>query len=229
MSSDGAAHVVALRAELAGILRQEPVPPFHRAAAAARRHSSVRRRKTVVWRPVARRSRRRPAGAVRADQPQHPAGNPGAMTRTPRTFLIPAVAATPLAAAGLLGAAAALFRFDAPFLRTLGRARLLAHFRFYHGGSNQCRQTQGSGAAILLLTAFAARREQNGPVVVDLLAREVAQAISCRRRQAGIQRQEKPQLHGARHLIDVLATGARSADVFPFEFIVGNDDVRGDL
>ena len=90
-------------------------------------------------------------------------------------------------------------------------------------------ETLGSGAAILLLAALAARREQNAAVVDELLAGQAAQAISGCDRQAGIERQEKPQLHGARHFVDVLAAGARGADEFPFQFIVGDDDVRGDL
>ncbi len=44
----------------------------------------------------------------------------------------------------------------------------------------------------------------------------------------GVLRQQEAQLRGARHLVDVLAAGARGTDELPLQFFVGNDQVRRD-
>jgi hypothetical protein len=66
-----------------GVLRQEPVPEFHRAAAAPRNVVQTAGRQAVVRRAAARRWGGRATGAVGADQAQHPAGHPGAVSFTP--------------------------------------------------------------------------------------------------------------------------------------------------
>ena len=66
-----------------GVLRQEPVPQFHRAAVPPRRDHGVGGRHAHVRRAAARRRRRRAAGAFRADQARHPAGDARAVRVQP--------------------------------------------------------------------------------------------------------------------------------------------------
>ena len=109
-----------------------------------------------------------------------------------------------------------------------GRPGFLADLGLDQRRADKAARRSRRRASVLLLAALAARGEQDAAVVDELLSREAAQPISGRDRQAGVPRQQKPQLHGARHLVDVLAAGTGGTDEFPFQFLVGNDDVLGD-
>src|SRR5882672_5093441 len=130
--------------------------------------------------------------------------------------------------ARLLGGAAALLRVDAALLRALGGTGLLADLGFHQGGANQRRQPFERGAPVALLGALAHGLEQDAAVVDELLAGQAAQAIPDRGPERGVLRQQEAQLRGARHLVDVLAAGARGTDEPPLQFFVGNDQVRRD-
>src|SRR6202789_3960542 len=133
-----------------------------------------------------------------------------------------------LGAARLFGGAAALFGVDAAFLGGFGGTGLLADLGFDQCGADQGFETLERDAAIGFLGALAHGLEEDGAVVDDLLAGEPAQAISCSDRQADVLWQQEAQLRGARHFVDVLATGTRGTDEFPFQFLVRDDDARRD-
>ena len=70
---------------------------------------------------------------------------------------------------------------------------------------------------------------QDGAVVDDPLPRETAQAVAHGDAEMlRVLRQQEAQLHGARHLVDVLAAGPGGADEFPLQLLVGDRDVLRD-
>ena len=77
LPSDGAAHVDAVRPELARILRQEPVPQLHRPAVPPPGDTRSADGTLEFGRAAAGRRRRRSVGAIGADPARHPAGDVG--------------------------------------------------------------------------------------------------------------------------------------------------------
>jgi glycerol-3-phosphate O-acyltransferase len=82
-----------------------------------------------------------------------------------------------LVAPTLLGAAAPFLRVDAALLRSARRAGLLTDLGFDQGGSNEFREAVQGITAVLFLTAFAARADEDAAVIVDFLAGEAPQTV----------------------------------------------------
>ena len=88
-----------------------------------------------------------------------------------------------------LCAAALFLRVDAALLGGAGRFGLLAYLGRDQGGPDQGLEAAERFAAILVLAALAARRNQDAAVVIESLAREPPQAVFDRRRQAEVRGQ----------------------------------------
>ncbi len=182
---------------------------------------AARGRHAPVRGAAAGRRHRCAAGPLRADPARHPAGDARSVRMRGRSL--------PAAAASLpLGAGAALLRFDAPLLGCACGPCFLADLGLDQRRSDQLRKPLQRRAAVLLLAALAARAEHDAAVVDQLLSGEAAQPVSGGHRQAGVGGKQEPQLHRARHLVDVLPAGPRRADELPLQFLVGYRDLRGD-